>query len=84
MHENGALKSERCGQRRYWASRRIGPSGVSQTRDGRSEARERPVITCCGARGMAKRRENMVLSLAWHRHPRARHPVTGRCQSPAA
>jgi uncharacterized membrane protein len=38
---------------------------------------------------MAKRREKYgtiagVQLLAWHRHPRARHPVTGRCQSPAA
>lgn len=32
------------------------------------------------AREVAKRRENMVLSLAWHRHARPRAPVTGRCQ----
>ena len=24
----------------------------------------------------------MVSSLAWHRNPRPRHPVTGRCQTP--
>jgi hypothetical protein len=89
MHEKAALKKDATGQRRYWASRRIGQV-VSRECEmvGRlPREKPRPHAQSGPRNGEATRKYGSIAGLrllVWHRHPRSRHPVTGRCQNPAA
>src|ERR1700726_1356592 len=85
MHEKAPLKKGTLRAMTVLGYQARWPRGVSRMRDGRSPAARKACHQRAPRNGEAMRKYGIIAALRWlvrHRHPRPRHPVTGRCQNP--